>query len=41
MRARSRSIALDFSGTFHSISVSGMFGDRGSTIWMLLPVALA
>ncbi len=41
MRARSRSIAFDFSGTFHSSSISGMFGERGSTIWIEWPVALA
>ena len=41
MRARSRSIAFDFSGTCHSISISGKLAERGSTIWMLSPVAFA
>ena len=41
MRARSRSIAFDFSGIFHSSSISGFEAVRGSTIWMLSPVALA
>ena len=41
VRARSRSIAFDFSGTCHSISICGMLGERGSTIWMLFPVAFA
>jgi hypothetical protein len=41
VRARSRSIAFDFSGTRHSISTSGKLAERGSTIWMLSPVAFA
>jgi hypothetical protein len=41
VRARSRSIAFDFSGTFHSISISGNEAERGSAIWMLSPVAFA
>ena len=40
VQARSRSIAFDFSGTIHSSSISGMFGDRGRTICSELPVAL-
>jgi hypothetical protein len=41
VRARSRSIAFDFSGTCHSSSISGMLGERGSTIWIECPVAFA
>ena len=41
MRARSRSIAFDFSGIFHSSSISGELAVFGSTIWIDSPVAFA
>ena len=40
MRARARSMAFDFSGTFHSYCTSGWFAVFGSAIRIEWPVAL-